>query len=80
MDLQRSAGALGQGLRPSDLYSVAEAALRARVNPFTIWKWIRQGRIKAYGSAGCLRVSLADLLPTYKPKKKARAPIRAKVD
>jgi hypothetical protein len=38
------------------------------MNPYTIWKWIRDGQIKAYGRPGCLRVCVADLLPEVQPK------------
>jgi hypothetical protein len=48
---------------------VTEAAARTRLNPFTIWRWIREGSIKAYGRPGCLRVSIADLLPEFDPKR-----------
>jgi hypothetical protein len=53
--------------RPIDLYSVTEAALMTKTNPFTIWKWIREGRITAYGFKGGLKVSLAEILPRYDP-------------
>jgi hypothetical protein len=68
MELKQAQNALRRAVRPSDLCPVTEAAVRARINPYTIWKWIRQGRIKAYGSHGCLRVCVADLLPEYSPK------------
>jgi hypothetical protein len=60
---------LRRATRPSELCSISEAALRARLNPFTIWRWIREGKIPAYGRPGYLRVSVADLLPDYDPSK-----------
>lgn len=57
-------------IRPSDLCSVRDAALRARMNEFTIWKMIRQRKLKAYGRPGALRVSIDDLLRPYEPKGK----------
>jgi hypothetical protein len=52
------------------LISVREAAMRAQMNEFTLWKLIRQGKLKAYGRPGALRVSLSDLLAPYDPKGK----------
>jgi hypothetical protein len=54
----------------SGLFSVREAAMRAHMNEFTLWKLIRQGKLKAYGRPGALRVSLGDLLAPYDPKGK----------
>jgi hypothetical protein len=56
--------------RPTDLFPVSEAALMTRTNQFTIWKWIREGRIKAYGFKGGLKVSLSEILPVYDPNAK----------
>ena len=68
MELKQAENTLRRAVRPSDLCPVTEAAVRTRISPFTIWKWIREGRIKAYGRHKCLRVSVADLLPEYSPK------------
>jgi hypothetical protein len=68
MDLKQAEITLRRSARPLDLCSVSEAAARARLNPFTVWKWIREGHIKAYGRPGSLRVSVADLLPEFQPK------------
>jgi hypothetical protein len=68
MELDQVATTLRRAIRPADLCPVAEAAVRAHLNAFTVWRWIREGRIKAYGRPGCLRVSLADLLPEYDPQ------------
>ena len=70
MDLKQAGATLRNTLRPADLCSVREAAMRARMNEFTIWKLIRQGKLRAYGRPGALRVSLDDLLPEYTPKGK----------
>lgn len=56
--------------RPFDLFPVTEAAAMTKTNPFTIWKWIREGRITAYGYKGGLKVSLAEILPRYDPNAK----------
>lgn len=52
---------------PSDLVSVPQAALMARVSPRTIWKLIRTGRIPAWGPPKCYRVSISQLLPRVEP-------------
>ena len=70
MDLKQAASTLRNAVRPSNLCSVREAALRARMNEFTVWKLIRQGKLRAYGRPGALRVSVDDLLAPYEPKKK----------
>ncbi len=68
MYLSEAEATMRRTTRPSDLCSVPEAATRARMNPFTIWKLIRQGKLRAYGTPGRLRVCVADLLPEYEPK------------
>jgi hypothetical protein len=68
MDTKQAESTLRRTIRPSDLCSIPEAAARTRLNPFTIWRWIREGHIQAYGRPGCLRVSVADLLPEFEPK------------
>ncbi len=59
---------------PLDLAPVREAAAAFQINPFTVWKLIRQGKLRAYGRAGSIRVSLADLMPEYAPHKRPRKP------
>ena len=68
MEIREAENILRRLARPTDLVPVSEAAVRARLNPFTIWKLIRNGTVRAYGRRGSLRVSLAELLPEYKPK------------
>jgi hypothetical protein len=68
MNLNHAETTLRRAARPTDLCSVSEAAVRTSLNKFTIWKWIRAGSVKAYGRSGCLRVSVADLLPEFDPK------------
>jgi hypothetical protein len=70
MDFKQADSTLRNAIRPFDLCSVREAALRARMNEFTVWKLIRQGKLKAYGRPGALRVSVDDLLPLHEPKGK----------
>jgi hypothetical protein len=67
MDVKAAAATLRR-VRPTDLCPVAEASMRARLNPFTVWKWTREGRIQAYGRPGSLRVSVGDLLPEHHPQ------------
>jgi hypothetical protein len=68
MDVKQAASTLRNVVRPYDLCSVREAALRARMNEFTVWKLIRQGKLQAYGRRGALRVSVDELLAPYEPK------------
>jgi hypothetical protein len=70
MDFKQADSTLRNAIRPTDLCSVRDAALRARMNEFTVWKLIRQGKLRAYGRPGALRVSVDDLLTPYKPKEK----------
>lgn len=46
-----------------DLLPVRDAALAARMHPDTIRRWIREGRLPAYGRPGTYRVNMSDLLP-----------------
>ena len=46
-----------------DLLSVREAAYASRIHQDTIRRWIREGRLRAYGRRGTYRVNLKDLLP-----------------
>jgi hypothetical protein len=52
---------------PLDPYPIAEAAALATMNPFTVWRWIRAGRVAAYGVRGSRRFSLSAILPEYEP-------------
>jgi excisionase family DNA binding protein len=52
---------------PVNLVTVREAAIIARVNERTIWRMIRLGRIPAWGTRRCYRVSVIHLLPEVKP-------------
>ena len=49
--------------QPHELAKIAEAAYFCGLNAQTIRRWIREGRIKAYGWKGSLRVRLSDLSP-----------------
>ena len=57
-----------QELLSDGLERVSQAAKRMGASRNVLYKWIREGRIRAYGSHRCLRVSMADLLPEYRPK------------
>ena len=48
---------------PHELVKIAEAAYICDLNAQTIRRWIREGRIRAYGWKGSLRVRLEELLP-----------------
>jgi Helix-turn-helix domain len=68
MDLKQADSTLRNSIRPADLCSVRDAAVRARMSEFTVWKLIRQGKLRAFGRPGALRVSVDDLLAPYQPK------------
>lgn len=45
------------------LMSVNDAAHYTCIHPGTIRRWIRQGRVRAYGRRGVYRVMLEDVMP-----------------
>ena len=47
---------------PSDLISVKEGARIARKTERTIWRDIRSGRLRAWGTRRCYLISVSDLL------------------
>ena len=47
---------------PSDLISVKEGARIARKTERTIWRDIRSGRLHAWGTRRCYRISVSELL------------------
>jgi hypothetical protein len=47
-------------------WSVPDAAAITKRSPWAIWRAIRSGRIPAYGTRGCIRVRLADVMPPYR--------------
>ena len=47
---------------PSDLVSVKEGARIARKTERTIWRDIRSGRLRAWGTRRCYRISVSELL------------------
>ena len=49
-------------LMNADYVSVREAAGRAKVSIFTIYRWIGKGRIQAYGHGHATRVLMGEVL------------------
>lgn len=47
----------------SDLQSVSKAAKIAGIHPSSLWRKIRRGQIRTYGTRGMTRVLLSQLLP-----------------
>jgi excisionase family DNA binding protein len=53
---------------PPELCSVRTAACALGLSSRTIWRWIRQGKLRAWGRRGAIRVLLAEVLPAYTSK------------
>jgi hypothetical protein len=51
-----------QPLIPSDLVTVPAASRITGIRKRTIWKWITQGKVRAWGRRRCYRVSISELL------------------
>jgi len=47
---------------PSDLVTVKEGARIARKTERTIWRDIRTGKLRAWGTRRCYRISVSELL------------------
>ncbi len=47
---------------PSDLVSVKEGARIAKKTERTIWRDIRGGKLRAWGTRRCYRISVSELL------------------
>ena len=47
---------------PSDLVSVKEGSKIARKTERTIWRDIRSGKLRAWGTRRCYRISVSELL------------------
>lgn len=47
---------------PSDLVSVKEGAMIANKTERTIWRDIRSGKLRAWGTRRCYRISVSELL------------------
>jgi hypothetical protein len=47
---------------PSDLVSVKEGARIANKTERTIWRDIRSGKLRAWGTRRCYRISVSELL------------------
>jgi hypothetical protein len=47
---------------PSDLVSVKEGASIAKKTERTIWRDIRSGKLRAWGTRRCYRISVSELL------------------
>jgi hypothetical protein len=47
---------------PSDLVSVKEGARIAKKTERTVWRDIRTGKLRAWGTRRCYRVSVSELL------------------
>ena len=52
---------------PHELVRISDAAALAGLNCQTVRRWVRQGRIQAWGFRGSRRVRLDDLLPANTP-------------
>jgi hypothetical protein len=57
---------------PSDLVSVKEGARIAKKTERTIWRDIRSGKLRAWGTRRCYRISVSDLLAPVVVRGKGR--------
>jgi hypothetical protein len=57
----------------SGWWTVAEAASVAKLHPRTIHRWIKQGRVRAFGPPRCTRVLLGDILGERQPQESLNA-------
>jgi excisionase family DNA binding protein len=46
----------------TDYITIAEAAIRIKVHPRTILRWINQGKVPAYGVDNTARVRIVDIM------------------
>lgn len=58
------------------LVSISAAAVLTGIDSRVIYRWIRAGRVPAWGFRGAMRVNIDDLLPKYEPA--LRAPVSAR--
>lgn len=61
--IQRVVRQIENARGPGYLMKIRIAASLAELHPDTVRRWIREGRVKAWGTRGTLRVCLDDLLP-----------------
>lgn len=62
-DINRIARSMENARGPGLLLKISVSAYLAHLHPDNVRRWVREGRIKAWGYRGTLRVSLDDLLP-----------------
>src|SRR5215468_10825888 len=58
-------GTVTQGVRPKDIFSTHDAARICRVTPMTVIRWIKEGKIPAFRTAGGHRRILVDDLARF---------------
>ena len=56
---------------PGDLVTIPDAARLARVAECTIRRWVTRGRLRLWGHPRAERVSLAEVLPPARSRRKA---------
>jgi hypothetical protein len=56
---------------------IPTAAAIAKMPVRTLRKWIRQGRVQAYGRPRMVRVRMSDVLPAYTPPECRKKPLKA---
>ena len=57
---------------PGRLVTIRQAADRSYLHPKTIYRWISEGKIRAWGRRGRYLVWVPDLLPLVEPKRLRR--------
>jgi hypothetical protein len=54
-----------------ELCPVSTAAYRAHMARGTLYKWIREGRLQAFGGRGYMRIRIGDLFKPITPRSEA---------
>ena len=61
-----------EGLAEHDFVSVNEAARRAKIAPKTIYRWISDSKVPAFGRGNAIRVRMSDVLAPFVSKRDYR--------
>jgi hypothetical protein len=60
------------------LMRITRAAAVCDLHPDVIWRWIRSGRVRAFGRPGSYRVCIQDLMPPVETPEKSSKIVKNK--